>query len=88
MVRPGAPQCLSVSVVKFANVQKCPVLSGLLNAISVLTINPLYPQDLQQFPPCTRPDIPDIRPKKRAHPLRVRPAALYKPDRRAGTTTA
>ena len=46
MARPGAPPCLSVSVVKFANVRKCPVLSGLPNASPVLTINPLYQQDL------------------------------------------
>ena len=63
MVWPGAPPCLSVFVVKFANVLKCPVLSGLLNAIPVITINPMYQQDLQYFPSCGRPDIPDISPK-------------------------
>ena len=62
MVRPSAPPCLSVSVVKFANVRKCPVLSGLLNAIPVTIINPLFQQDLHQFPSPSRPDIPDIRP--------------------------
>ena len=44
------------------NVRKCPVLSGLPNAIPAITINPLYQQDLQQFPSPSRPDIPDIRP--------------------------
>ena len=41
---------------------ECPVLSGLLNAIPVITINPLYQKDLQQFSPCIRPDTPDIPP--------------------------
>ena len=62
MARPGAPPCLSVSVVKFANVRFCPVLSGPFKATPAFTINPLYQQDLQQFPSCSRPDIPDIRP--------------------------
>ena len=40
---------------------QCPVLSGLLNAIQVITINPIYQQDLQQFLWYIRPAIPDIR---------------------------
>ena len=43
------------------NVWKCPVLSGPSVATPVFTINPLYQQDLQQFPSCSRPDIEDIR---------------------------
>ena len=70
MARPSALPCLSVSVVKSPNVWKCPVLSGLLNPIPLITINPLCQQDLQPFPSRTRPDIPDIRPKKRALPRR------------------
>ena len=44
----------------YTNVRKCPVLSGLRNAIPVITINPLYQQDLQQFPSPSRPDISQI----------------------------
>ena len=50
------------------NVRKCPVLSGLYKAPTVLTINPLYQRDLQHFSSCGRPDMPDIRPAR----LRVR----------------
>ena len=60
MARPRVPPCLSVSVVKFANVRKCPVLSDLLRAILGFIINPLYQHDLPQFPSFSRPDIPDI----------------------------
>ena len=52
----------TISNLNYPNVRKCPVLSGLLNAIPVTTINPMYQQDLQQFYSCSRPDIPDIRP--------------------------
>ena len=52
----------AISNLHYPNVRKCPVLSGLLNAIPAITINPLYQQDLQQFPSRSRPDIPDIRP--------------------------
>ena len=44
------------------NVRKCLVLSGPFNAPPVFNINLLYQHDLQQFPSCSRPDIPDIRP--------------------------
>ena len=58
LVGPKAPS--SVFSAFCPNVRKCPVLSGLLNAIPVITINHLSQQDLQQFPSCGRPDIPDI----------------------------
>ena len=56
-------QCLIASTGRpKPNVWKCPVLSGLFNPIPLITINPLYQQDLQQFPSRIRPDIPDIWP--------------------------
>ena len=58
LVRPKAAS--SVFSAFYPNVRKCPVLSGLLNAIPVITINPMYQHDLQQFTSCLRPDIPDI----------------------------
>ena len=49
MARPSAPPCLSVSVVKFANVRKCPVLSGPTRNAALLTLNSLYNNELRQL---------------------------------------
>jgi len=40
---------VTIGNLHYPNVRKCPVLSGLLKAIPVITINPLYQHDLQQF---------------------------------------
>ena len=50
----------------YPNVRFCPVLSGLLNTIPVITLNIFYQQDLQHFPSRSRPDIPDIS-RKNGH---------------------
>ena len=68
LVRPKAAS--SVFSAFYPNVRKCPVLSGLLNAIPATAINPLCQQDLQQFASCIRPDIPDIRPAAELSRLR------------------
>ena len=59
---------LAIGNLYYLNVRKCPVLSGLPNAIPVITNNPLYEKDLQQFPLCGRPDMPDIPPRKTGAP--------------------